>query len=271
MSFAVNTTRTAPATRNVVESILIGVVLTVLSYAVGHYADWSLTEGWQLYLEAFAVLTSYSCTYLCVRERRIQYPIGAVSTLSYSYLFYQFGLNGSAVLNLWLTAQLIYGWFRWRSDADARPVTFVALKWWPAYIAVTVAFYLGAVALNNWAGGAFVWTDTFIVAGSILAQWLLDNKKWETWLVWLAVNGFAIYTYFTSELYLVGFQYIFFAANTFYGMYMWWNSMQESKEKMSPKMPRDRLRTGEHLSEASYDGPGETMLQPAAVAAKVDA
>lgn len=227
-----NDVRNTPATKHIIESLIIGVVLTALSYLWGYQAGWALTQGWQLWLEIFCVFTSYSCTWLCVRERRIQYPIGAVSTLAYAWLFWEFGLHGSAVLNLWLTVQLIYGWFRWRSDADARPVTFVALKWWPAYILATAGFYLVGYWFDTASGGQQVWTDIIIVTGSILAQWLLDNKKWENWTVWLIVDVFATYEYFKGGLDLVGFQYIFFTLNTFIGAYVWWKSRKASRRSL---------------------------------------
>lgn len=229
MSFLVNSTRETPATRNVVESVIIGVVLTALSYLVGLYAGWPLTQGWLLWLEVFAVFTSYSCTYLCYRERRLQYPIGAVSTAAYAYLFYSFGLSASAVLNAWLILQLVYGWFRWRSDREARLVTFVGLKWWPAYLIGSVLFFLGGYWLDTALGGSFAVTDVLILTGSILAQFLLDNKKWENWVVWFAVDVLAIYEYYTSHLYLVGFQYVFFLLGTVYGAYTWWRSIQDAK------------------------------------------
>lgn len=232
MSWTVNDVRNTPATRNVIESVIIGVALTALSYIVGYAASWPLTTGWQLWLEIFAVFTSYSCTYLCVRERRIQYPIGAISTLAYAWLFYEFGLNASAVLNAWLVLQLVYGWFRWRSDSNARPVTFVKLWQWPLYAAATGVFFALGYWIDTALGGSFAMTDVLILVGSILAQWLLDNKKWENWAVWLAVDVLATYEYYNSHLYLVAFQYLFFLLNTFYGMYVFYLSWKNSNRKV---------------------------------------
>ena len=94
------TTTRVSARRDVAESMLVGAVLTGLSYIVGLLAGWvtSLNP-----LEVFAVFTSYACTYLCVKERRINYPIGAISTAAYSILFLQSGLLSSAILNIYLT------------------------------------------------------------------------------------------------------------------------------------------------------------------------
>ncbi len=66
-----------------------------------------------------------------------------------------------------------------------------------------------------------------VMAGSILAQFLLDNKKMETWLIWTIVNVFAIYTYVNAGLSLVAFQYVFFLLNAFYGLWVWNNSRKQ--------------------------------------------
>ncbi len=206
---------------NIIQGIIIGVILTALSYAVGFQMGWVAELST---LEVFAVFTSYVCTFLCVVERRINYPIGAVSNAAYSLLFFQFGLYASSFVTGYLTLALIYGWFRWKSDSDTKPVSRVELKWIPAYILTTGVFYALALFVVTQAGGTLAVTDTIILIGTILAQFLLDNKKIENWFVWMLVNVFAIYTYATAGLALAAFQYVFFLLNTFYGLYMWKNS-----------------------------------------------
>jgi nicotinamide mononucleotide transporter len=217
----------APSTgvaKNLAEGLLIGIVLTALSYIVGINADWIDVVN---YLEVFAVFTSYVCTYLCVRERRINYPIGAISNAAYSLLFYSFGLMGSAVVTAYLTLSLAYGWFRWNRDEETKPVGFVAAKWWPVYIVATLVAAAGGLAIYNFTGAPLVGTDVAVMALSVLAQFLLDNKKMENWIVWALVNVFAIYTYISAGLSLVAFQYVFFLLNTVYGWVTWRNSMKD--------------------------------------------
>lgn len=212
--------------RNIVESVVIGIILTAASYVVGYSLGWIDSVN---SLEAFAVFTSYMSTYLCVMERRFNYVAGAISTAAYCILFIQSDLLASATVNGYLVFTLIYGWLRWGNDAVTRAVTRVQLKWVPAYVLVTAAAYLGAVLLNSAVGGSMAWTDTIILVGTILAQFLLDNKKLATWSIWAVVNVFAIYTYFNAGLALAGFQYIFFLMNTVYGWYMWKQSMASAK------------------------------------------
>lgn len=214
--------------RDITESIIIGVILTALSYFVGSRFGW-ISINQIKWLEVFAVFTSYACTYLCVKERRINYPIGAVSSAAYAYLFLQSGLFASALLNAYLVPTLVYGWLRWQRDDNTRPVTHITLKWLPVYVAISGLGYYGAALLSRHFGGTLAWTDSVILAGSILAQFLLDNKKLENWIVWAVVNVFAIYTYATTGLPLVAFQYVFFLANTVYGYIVWNRSKHHVK------------------------------------------
>ena len=208
--------------RVVFESIIVGVVLTGISFLVGILAGWIQQVN---YLEAFAVFTSYACTYLCVKQKRINYAFGIVSTAAYAILFFDQGLIASALLNAYLAPSLVYGWIRWKSDSESRPVRHVSLKWVPVYLAVTAVAYLGATLIVNALGGRMAPADALILVGSILAQFLLDNKILSTWYVWVVVNIAAIYVYLSAGLYLAGFQYCLFLINAFWGAYEWKKSM----------------------------------------------
>ena len=204
--------------RDVVESVVIGVALTAVSTVLATWlgADVSLSG-----LESFAVFTSYSCTYLAVRQRRLNYVVGMLSTIAYAVLFHRQGLVASAVLNVYLTPTLVYGWFRWNRDARTRPVTNVTWRSLPAYAAVTTGAYLGALIVIRALGGQLAMWDAVILVGSVFAQFLLDNKKLQTWAVWAVVNVIAIYVYATAGLALAAAQYVCFLLNTVYGHFSW--------------------------------------------------
>lgn len=205
-------------TANLIQGTILGLVLTLGSYLLGLQLGWVTTLNW---LEVFAVFTSYVCTFLCVMERRVNYPIGAVSTIAYCVLFLQSALMASMAINAFLSVYLVYGWLRWKSDDKTLPVTKMSLIDWLLTVAVAGAGYLVVVFLASHFGGTLAWTDSLILVGTILAQFMMDNKKIANWAVWAIVNVFAIYTYFHAGLALAGFQYIFFLANTAYGYIMW--------------------------------------------------
>ena len=238
---------------NILEGVVIGVVFTGLSYLLGVSFGWIDNVNW---LEAFAVFTSYICTWLCVRERRWNYPVGALSTAAYAVVFWQMDLYASAALNAYLVPTLLYGWHRWRNDDNTRPVSRVEPKWIPVYLAVTAATYGAVLLIINAFDAKLALTDSVILVGSILAQFLLDNKKLSTWSVWAVVNVLAIYTYFNADLTLAGFQYITFLLNTGVGYIVWKNSMNRNND--DPSL---------YINDMSTPNPGAptiNSIQPAA-------
>lgn len=206
-------------------SLILGTILTAVTYWIGLKYNWITELNW---LEIFSVHTSYVCTILCVLQSRTNYIWGVISVIALSVLFYQSKLYSSMVLNIYLIPTLAWGWYRWRSDADTRPVTFVGMKWWPVYLLITVSVWYTLVQISTYMGAVQAPMDSFILAASILAQFLLDQKKIENWAVWVVINVVAIKTYMDAGLALVAFQYVFFLLNTAWGAFAWRNSMKVS-------------------------------------------
>ena len=208
-------------------SIIIATILTGASYFTAMQMGWIDSLNW---LEIVAVWTSYVCTILCVAESRSNYVWGAVSVVLLSILFWEQKLMSSAILNAYLFPTLIWGWYRWKPDHDPRPVSWVDLNWWPVYLAATMTVWFALSHISDRLGATLAGPDSFILVSSILAQFLLDQKKLENWFVWMAVNIFSIYTYFEAGLYLVAFQSVFFLINNFVGIYFWFRSMTKLKD-----------------------------------------
>ena len=204
-------------------SAAIGIVLTALSYAVAYAMSWDVTFNW---LDATAVATSYSCTWLCVVQSRLNYLIGAVSVALYSALFFRDGYNALACFNLYLVGSLIYGWFRWGSDIKPRLVRSLQLdRWTLGYVAIGGAIAAVCVVVNLYFPGTFRPIDIWITALSGVAQTLLDNKRLQNWHVWLVVNILSMYTFYYAGMYIVLLQYVMFTVNTLLGYVSWKRSM----------------------------------------------
>lgn len=214
----------------ILESIAIAVLLTALSYGVGLALGWIVALNW---LEVFAVATSYSCTWLCTRQSRWNYPIGVVTTAAYSVLFFQWAMPALAIFNLYLVGSLIYGWFRWGPDGNTRPVTRIEPKWYAGYGALGLGilglFLIANILFNPTGLAGLNPIDIGLAVASGVAQFMLDNKKLETWSVWACINIVSIPFFLTSGLTLVAFQYIFFLGNTVIGHIQWKRSMPTRK------------------------------------------
>ena len=130
------------------------------------------------------------------------------------------------IFNLYLVGSLIYGWFRWGSDSNTRPVTKLFGNWLLGYGAFGIALILGYILVLSIFGGAITFIDISLAVFSGIAQLMLDNKKLETWIVWAGVDIVSIPYFLTQGLFLVAFQYVFFLANTVYGYIEWKKTMK---------------------------------------------
>ena len=206
------------------QSSVVAVVLSVLSFASGVALGWidPANINW---IEVLAVTTSYACTWLTYHQKRWSYIVGMVTTALFVVVFLQAGLIASAILNVYLVPTVLFGFFRWGKDSNPKLVQTFDWKWAPLYVLVVAAFYFGAVWITEAFGGSMAPFDAAILIGTILAQFLLDNKVIGTWFVWMVVNIISIYVYFRSGLFFAGVQYILFLIGAAYGYVTWKKSM----------------------------------------------
>lgn len=211
----------------IMKALGFGTLIMVVLVLISRHFHWSFDT-----VEFMAVWTSFICTLLCVYQSRWNYPVGVISTAFLSYSFYSVGLIGSMVLNLYLIPTLVYGWFVWGEDKNTKPVEHVKLKNLIWYALVTLAVYAGAMAIIAYFGGRLPRWDSICLVGSVLAQFLLDRKKIETWYVWAVVNVVSIVLYFHFGLYLIGMQFILFLMNTTYGYVSWRSTMKQNEIRL---------------------------------------
>jgi nicotinamide mononucleotide transporter len=206
-------------------SLIVAFVVTGVSYFVAYVFEWIKDINW---VEAASVFTSYSCTYMCVKQTRWNYPMGALSVVLLGILFFQMDLYSSMALQIYLFPWLLYGWFRWKKDEDTRPVKYLKLdKWIWLYVIFTAGSYFIMKVVTSAFGAKASAFDSAIFAFSILAQFLMDNKKIENWIIWAIVNIISIILYWHQGAYILAMQFVFFFANTIYGWYQWHKSMEK--------------------------------------------
>ena len=198
-------------------SAVVATVLTFVSYFLGIHYAWIDSLNW---LEIAAVWTSYSCTYLCVFQQRSNYPIGFVSIILLGIMFWQQKLFGSMALQIYLIGPMLYGWLRW-GNKNLQVTRLGWDKWTALYGVSTLLIFVAIYFSSTYFDGNAVVLDSSIFAGSILAQFLLDNKKMENWWVWILVDIVSVYEYTGQGLFVVAIQMGLFILNAGWGLYEW--------------------------------------------------
>lgn len=169
-------------------------VLTIWSYEVSA-------------LELVAVVTGFIGVWLGTTGKKITWLWWAISSLFYAWLFFEWDLYSSAVLQFVFIAAALWGWKGW-APTGAVPRTATAKQRIITLIIGLIIWVALAPALAS-IGAAATWPDSFGLIFSIVAQVIMVKQYTETWFIWFVVD--AVYTieyafqglWFTSVLYAV--------------------------------------------------------------------
>jgi nicotinamide mononucleotide transporter len=200
--------------KHTTQGIIISIILTFGTTGIAYIAGWDISSIGMF--EYLGVFLSYVCTWLCVKRSVINFYVGILAVACYSVLFYQIELYSSMMLQLYMLPILIHGLTKWNKENDnsTQKVKFKTLSY--------IVLFSGIVTLITvLLDGKLPLMDSSIFFLSLIAQYLLIQKKVETWFVWAAVNVIAIITYFQAGAYLATLQYIAFLINAGYGYYEW--------------------------------------------------
>lgn len=199
----------------------MGFTLTGLSYLLATAFGVAVDLNW---LEIIAVATSYSCTILFMLQKRAAYFYGIISTFFLCLLFFTQGMMALSLFNGILVLSLIYGWFRWGPDGKPLPVTLMKdVKSYAGY----AFFFLAVCGLFRVVVGEGSTLDLMLAAGSATAQLMLDNKRIENWLVWIAINVFSIGFFLQEGLILLAIQFMMFLVNAMVALYRWHKDLKK--------------------------------------------
>ncbi|AXQ69927.1 PnuC-like nicotinamide mononucleotide transport [Caulobacter phage CcrSC] len=207
-------------------------------------------------LEILATAVTVACVLLAVKRSTWQYPVGIIGTILFFFVFWGAKLYASAALQVFFTFVQVYGWWYWtRGDrGKAPPITTFPRDILAAVIVggVLLAFALSAI-LNQFVTPKVLFWDTAIFGLSMAAQFLLDRKKIENWIVWGAVNAISVIVYSNQGLKVAAILYAALFVNVFWGYYEWAKAKRAQKivwdaeARKYPPAPQHEPQTGDLL------------------------
>lgn len=174
--------------------------------------------------EMFGFLTGGACVALTVRRSVANFPVGIANSALFLVLF--------ASAQLWADSglQLIYivlgfaGWWQWLyGDRDRTPLPVRAasarhLMWCVIAVgAVTAVLYPILVSVHDSAP----FLDALTTSLSLVAQWLLNGKRIQTWYFWIAADVIYVPLYFSRRLNLTAVVYMLFLTLCVAGLRAW--------------------------------------------------
>ncbi len=191
------------------------------------------------WLEAIGFVTGAICVWLTVRENIWNFPLGLVNVAAFSVVFVRAGLYADAGLQGVYFLLGLIGWYWWLyggEDATQLQVRRASANELVATLVIGTSLTLALwMLLSNVGGSASFW-DALTTSLSLCAQWLLNRKRLENWLFWIAVDIVYIPLYLYKELYLTAILYAIFLVLAVCGLIRWRNVWSD-KAFVPPEIP----------------------------------
>ena len=150
-------------------------------------------------LDVISAVLGLVCVFLAGRNSKYNFWVGYLYTAALFLLFWNKNLYASLLLQPVSLAINVLGHWRWthpkpqEQSADDPKNLKVSMMGWPERI-LAIVLVLVVAGLWGWLldrlfpADPHPYLDSVVTALILLAQLLSSLKKWECWVVWLAVN-----------------------------------------------------------------------------------
>jgi nicotinamide mononucleotide transporter len=198
----------------------IGSALIAASWR--RWAPYSLTE-------TLGFVTGAACVYLVVKQSVWNFPLGIANNVFFLVLFVNSRLYGDAGLQIINIALGFHGWYYWLYGGQNRKALRITHGSPRLLVAVGILVVIGTVGLVlvlRAAGGAAPVMDAFTTVLSLAAQYLLNRKAIENWLLWIVADVIYIWLYISRDLRLTAILYFVFLCLCVAGFLSWRGSLK---------------------------------------------
>lgn len=195
------------------------------------------------YLEFFGTIAGGIAVWLSAKANVWSWPLGLINVTLFFFLFYQVQLYPDMFLQVFFFVTNLMGWWRWKNPKTGEQDRKLELKvsYMPrqqmvifSTIGIAGTFVFGALASRLHdifpmlfsQPSAFPYLDSFVTVMSIVATFLMIQKKVECWIIWIIVDVIATYMYFMKGIKFVGVEYLVFCFLASFGL---WNWIREHK------------------------------------------
>ncbi len=193
-------------------------------------------------IEIAGVIFGLISIYYTIKENIWCWPSGIINIGLFFALFYRSKLYADMGLQVVFFILSIYGWYEWLRGGEKKselPISRISKRGWQIIIPLIIFGTAGlGYFLSSSTDASLPWWDSAATVLSLIAQYLLAEKKLENYLIWIVVDILSIGIYFVKELYLTGALFCVYLVFASIGYYTWRKRYRENK----------RVDTGEILS-----------------------
>ena len=162
---------------------------------------------------------------LLVRRSIWNFPVAMVMVTLIGITLFEARLYSECGLQLFFFVVNAIGWAQWNritKDADTVPVSWMnnrsRLIW--ALITAALSLSLGWL-MHRFTNAALPFADSAVAGASIAAQLLLNSRRIENWILWVAIDVVSVALFLARDLYFLTALNVAFLVISVIGLRQW--------------------------------------------------
>jgi len=163
--------------------------------------------------------------WLLVRRSIWNFPVAMAMVSLIGVTLFEARLYSECGLQAFFFIVNAIGWVQWNratDDADTVPVTWMSASSRAIWAAVTVLLSLSlGWLMHRFTNAALPFADSAVTGASIAAQLLLNNRKIENWVLWVAIDLVSVGLYLYRDLNFLAILYVAFLFISIIGLREW--------------------------------------------------
>ena len=174
--------------------------------------------------EALGFATGGACVWLVVRQHLWNWPIGLANNIFFFALFFHGRLYADMGLQVIYFGLGAYGWLNWIYGGQNRTTLPISRTTRREWLILVSALPFGTWALREILlslNGAAPFWDSLTTMISLVAQYLLCQKRLENWLWWIAADLIYVPLYLSRGFPLTALLYGLFLFMCLVGLREW--------------------------------------------------
>jgi len=179
------------------------------------------------YIEVLGAVFGLLYIFLSIKQSIWCWPLGIITSAIYIIVFFNSGFYADMGLQFYYVFISFYGWYHWifggkKANTKQLEITKTSfLLWIILFVINAVLFVIISYILINYTDSTIPYLDAFTTAASIVATWMLAQKKIEHWILWVVVDIVSLGLYVYKDLYATVILFAVYTILAFIGYSEW--------------------------------------------------
>lgn len=196
-----------------------------------HHTAFTLAGYPMSYVELVGTVAGLLSVWYASKARIATWPLGIVNEICLFFLFYQVHLYADMLLQVFFFVTTLYGWFNWRKIPGPQSIRRISRE--------RLLLFVGILCVATLATGflmahlhtllpalfpekaAYPYPDSLVMAGSIIATFLLAAKRLENWFFWILTDVCCVVLYAVKGVYVLCGEFVIFLCIAIFGYFSW--------------------------------------------------